>query len=73
MRQAGQKEVFEWNEDSTGYGEDIINLCRQEAGKWRAEAYPNTTRVSRQLLTFWFANPERMETSQLFFPSRRFQ
>ena len=66
-RQTGQKEVFEWNDDAAEYGTHIINLCRKEIEKWRSEKYPNTTRVTKELLTFWFNNPERLVTKKLFF------
>jgi len=63
----GQKEVFEWNEDAEEYLTHIINLCRKEIGLWRTANYPNTTRVTKELLTFWFNNPERLVTKKLFF------
>lgn len=66
-RQSGQKDVFEWNEDSGEYLTHIINLCRKEVGQWRLDKYPNTTRISRELLTFWFDNPERHAVKKLFF------
>lgn len=66
-RQTGQKEVFEWNEDAEEYITHIINLCRKEVGQWRNANYPNTTRVTKELLTFWFNNPERLVTKKLFF------
>jgi type III restriction enzyme len=66
-RQTGQKEVFEWNEDAEEYITHIINLCRKEVGQWRAASYSNTTRVTKELLTFWFNNPERLVTKKLFF------
>lgn len=66
IRQRGQKEMFEVN-DHTEYGEFLINLVRKEVGKWRSEKYPNTTRVTRELLKFWFDNPERVVTQKLFF------
>ncbi len=66
-RQTGQKEVFEWNEDAAEYITHIINLCRKEVGLWRTTNYPNTTRVTKELLTFWFNNPERLVTKKLFF------
>lgn len=66
-RQTGQKEVFEWNEDAGEFKSHIINLCRQELSIWRAANYPNTTRVTKELLTFWFNNPERLVTKKLFF------
>ena len=66
-RQSGQKEVFEWNDDAAEYEMHMINLCRKEVGKWRLEKYPNTTRVSRELLQFWFSNPDRHAMQKLFF------
>ncbi len=66
-RQKGQKEIFEWNEDAGEYLTHIINLCRKEIGLWRTANYPNTTRVTKELLTFWFNNPERLVTKKLFF------
>ncbi len=66
-RQSGQKEVFEWNEDAEQYKTHIINLCRKEVNAWRTSNYPNTTRVTNELLTFWFNNPERLVTKKLFF------
>lgn len=51
----------------TSNEQHLINLCRKEVGKWRAELYPNTTRVTRELLHFWFANPERIASKKLFF------
>lgn len=66
-RQKGQKEIFEWNDDSDQYGTHPINLARKEVAKWKEEKYPNTTRVSKELLNFWFDNPERIVTKKLFF------
>lgn len=66
-RQTGQKEVFEWNEDAEEYNTHIINLCRKEIGQWRAAKYPNTTRITKELMTFWFDNPERHAVKKLFF------
>jgi len=66
-RQAGPKEVFEWNEDAEESITHIINLCRKEVGQWRAAKYQNTTRISKELLTFWFDNPERHAVKKLFF------
>lgn len=66
-RQGPQTSAFEVNDFAVEYGEQLINLCRKEIGKWRAEKYPNTTRVTKELLTFWFDNPERIVTQKLFF------
>lgn len=70
QRQSGQKEVFEWNEDSADYISHIINLCRKEVGIWRDEGYTNTTRVTKELLNFWFVNSERLNIKRLFFAQR---
>lgn len=69
-RQGPQGSIFEINDFSAEYGNHIINLCRKEIGKWREEKYPNTTRVTKELLLFWFENPERHVTKQLFFAQR---
>lgn len=66
-RQKGHKETFEWNDNPAEYGSHLINLCRKEIGNWRTSNYPNTTRITKELLTFWFSNPERLATKKLFF------
>ena len=48
----------------------LINRLRKEVGQWRHDGYPHTTRVTRELLTFWFENPERLVTQRLFFAQR---
>jgi len=70
-RQGPQESIFEVNDFSVEYGKHIINLCRNEVGKWKeGNKYPNTTRVTKELLDFWFNNPERHPTKQLFFAQR---
>lgn len=66
-RQSGQKEIFEWNDNAEDYTSHIINLCRKEVELWRKENYVNTTRITKELLTFWFTNPERHAVKKLFF------
>lgn len=48
----------------------LINLLRREVGKWREESYPNASRVTRELLLFWFENPNRLYIKKLFFAQR---
>lgn len=62
-----QTQVFEVNDFAAEYSTHIINLCRKEVGEWRKSKYPHTTRISKELLTFWFDNPERLVTKKLFF------
>ncbi len=67
IKQGPQSAIFEVNDLQEEYGNYIINLIRREIGKWRDADYPNTTRVSRELLIFWFKNPERPAEKKLFF------
>lgn len=69
-RQGPQGSIFEVNDFASEYGIHLINLCRKELSKWREAKYPNTTRVTKELLLFWFENPERHATKQLFFAQR---
>jgi len=69
-RQGTQSSIFEINDFAAGYDEHLINRCRKKIGKWRIEKYPNTTRVTKELLTFWFDNPERHSVKKLFFAQR---
>jgi type III restriction enzyme len=66
-RQTGNSQNSEWNEDAGEYITHLINLCRKEVGLWRSALYPNTTRVTKELLHYWFNNPERPVTKKLFF------
>ncbi len=70
QRQGAQPSIFDVNEDEAQYGLHIINLIRKEVGKWRNEVYPNTTRVTKELLEYWFLNPERHPTKKSFFAQR---
>lgn len=70
IRQKDQKEIFEVNDLVDEYGDHLINMIRDEVGKWRKEGYTETTRVSRELLNFWFCNSERIATKQLFYAQR---
>ena len=70
LKQGDQKEMFSINDFEDEYGTLIVNLLRKEIGKWRTENYPNTTRVTKELLNYWFNNPERHATKKLFFAQR---
>lgn len=62
--------MFEVNDYAEAYGDQLVNLIRKEIGIWRNEKYPNTTRVTKELLIFWFNNPERHAIRKLFFAQR---
>ncbi len=67
IRQGPQAALFEINDRGAEYGTLLINLLRREVGLWRAASYPGTTRVTRELLTFWFLDPDRHDNQKLFF------
>jgi len=69
-RQGPQGSMFEVNDYAAEYGQQLVNMVRIEIGKWRNDNYPNTTRVTKELLTFWFNNPERHAIRKLFFAQR---
>ena len=68
VRQGGQRHLMELNDVlAVSHGEHIVNVLRREVKAWREAGYANTTRVTRELLQFWFKNPERQFTQMLFF------
>ena len=71
VQQESQGDLMELNEVAgTTYGNHLVNLLRREVAAWRQEKYPQTTRITRELLTFWFLNPERDRTQSLFYAQR---
>ena len=55
--------------DATDPNVPFINSIRAEVKKWREEGYPKTTRITRNLLNFWFVDP-RQNNLRLFFCQR---
>lgn len=49
---------------------NFINGIRQVVKEWREQNYPKVTRATRELLTYWFQNPEREFSKSLFFCQR---
>ena len=70
QKQGPQPSMFEVNDYAEQFNQHLINFLRRETEKWRNEGYPGTTRVSRELLNFWFNNPDRHVTKRLFFAQR---
>jgi len=63
-----QPGMFDVNELAVEFREHLINLLRVEVGSWRGAGYPGvTSRVTRELLDFWFRNEERPDRDKLFF------
>ena len=69
-RRDGQTSLLEVNDFHVEYATTLVNLLRVEVGKWRADEYPHVTAITKELLTFWFLNSDRLVTKQLFFAQR---
>lgn len=67
----GQRAIF-GNEDIPfdDPNADFINQIREVIKEWRENHYPKVTRVTRDLLEYWFCNPEREIDKSLFFCQR---
>ena len=69
-RQGPQTSLYEINDLHAVYGDHLVNQLRREVGQWRDSEYPQATRVTTELLRFWFLNPERHDSKKLFFAQR---
>ena len=49
---------------------DFINTIREEVKAWRDAGYPKASRITKELLDFWFNNKERSFNLLLFFCQR---
>ncbi len=70
LPQGPQAELYEINDLTGQYGQHLVNLARKEVCAWRSAGWPSTTRITRELLKFWFANEERADMHRLFFAQR---
>lgn len=69
--QQPQAGLYDLNDFAATYRDALVNILREQMAAWRAEGYPGvTSRVTRDLLTFWFNNPERASHHKLFFAQR---
>ena len=63
-----QASLYDINDFATEYREKLVNLLREQVGLWRSQDYPGvTSRITRDLLSFWFQNPDRPDWKKLFF------
>ena len=70
-KQAGSDTLFHGSDfESDDPNADFINRLRSEVKQWREGGYSHTTRVTRELLDFWFCNDERQNFHRLFFCQR---
>ena len=66
--QQAQGSMFDLNDLKADYGEQLVNQLRERIRDWRQSGYQGiTSRVTRDLLAYWFANPERAPHQKLFF------
>lgn len=49
---------------------EFINGIRKEVKSWREAGYPKASRITKELLVFWFNNRERRANLRLFFCQR---
>ena len=49
---------------------EFINGIRKEVKEWRESGYPKASRITKELLDFWFNNKERRANLRLFFCER---
>lgn len=68
LGQQAQGCLYDINDLAAEYGEHVINRLRDELRRWREGGYANvTSRVTRDLLAWWFATPERQAHQKLFY------
>ena len=66
-----QNGLYDLNDFAANYRDFLVNQLREQLGQWRNDGYPGvTSRVTRELLAYWFENPERQSHQQLFFAQR---
>jgi len=68
---APQPGLYDINDLAANYRNYLVNMLREQLGAWRAGGYAGvTSRVTRELLAFWFENSERPSYQRLFFAQR---
>jgi len=66
-----QNSLFDINDNVAEYREHLVNQLRTAVTEWRKSEYSGvTSRVTLDLLRFWFLNPERQSWQKLFFPQQ---
>ena len=70
-KKRGEKTFFS-QEDfiSVDPNAEFINGIRKEVKAWREAGYPKASRITKELLDFWFNNKERRANLRLFFCQR---
>ena len=67
----GSRNMFSQTAFSAGdTNADFINEIRTQVKAWREAGYPRASRITKELLDFWFCNKERKSNYRLFFCQR---
>jgi len=69
VKQGAQGSLLDQQHFPDNLENHLINLIRKEVNSWRSNNYesPAPTRVTKELLNFWFNNPDRQSFRKLFF------
>lgn len=69
-KKRGDKTIFS-QEDFTSVdpNAEFINGIRKEVKAWRETGYPKASRITKELLDYWFNDKERQPNRRLFFLS----
>ena len=66
-----QKRIFSGSDfENADANAAFINEIRTQVKRWRENNYSGVTRITRELLNYWFKNPERQYHYLLFFCQR---
>ena len=66
QRSMFSQEDFSLEDPNAGF----INTIREEVKKWRQAGYPKASRITKELLDYWFNNKDRRSNLRLFFCQR---
>lgn len=69
-KRGGQTIFSQGDFTSSDPNAEFINTIREEVKKWRLEGYPRASRITKELLDYWFDNKERPSNLRLFFCQR---
>ncbi len=69
-KRGGQTFFSQGDFSSADPNAEFINTIREEVKKWRLDGYPRASRITKELLDYWFNNKERQSNLRLFFCQR---
>lgn len=72
-KKGNQEQIFSTADFAENYSNILINKLRREIAAWRNSNYnsfSDVTRVTKELLSYWFLNEEKYYSKKLFFAQR---